>query len=107
MSGVVAPVDLHKGAFLVAVRASFASFTVFLFKEEITAFLAIVYLLTLTFAIRPLFGHELIIILRETDDGHLNRRFCGHKVSCCDLQARHRLRGDGRCGARSLDRLLW
>ena len=90
MCGVVAPVDLRKGALLVAIRASFASFTESLSKEEITTFLAFILLLTLTDKLL-LCGQELGENRRETDDWHLNRRLCGHKVSRCDLQARRRL----------------
>ena len=57
----MAPLDLLKGAYLVAISASFASFTESLSKEEITAFLAYVLLLTLT-ALLLLYGHELSII---------------------------------------------
>ena len=105
MCGVVAPVDLRKGALLVAIRASFASFTESLAKEEITTFLAFILLLTLTDKLL-LCRQELGENRRETDDWHLNRRLCGHKVSRCDLQARRRLWGEERGGARSLNRQL-
>lgn len=103
--GVVAPVDLRKGAQLVAIRASIASFTESLSKEEITAFLGLVLLLTLTDKLL-LCGHELGENRRETDVWHLNRRLCGHKVSRCDLKTQLRLWGGERGGARSLNHQL-